>query len=94
MQVISTFTQMTIPRKQLPRAMKRYLLSLVSFFLMPVLLSAQPGINFDKTAGVIKPVNGVGQPPIYSWTNTSLFHYLKEAGIPYSRLHDVGGNAA
>ena len=91
MQVISTFTHMTIPRKQLPRAMKRYLLSLVSFFLMPVLLSAQPGINFDKTAGVIKPVNGVGQPPIYSWTNTSLFHYLKEAGIPYSRLHDVGG---
>ena len=69
--------------------MKR--LILLSLLLVPFLLDAQPKINFDKTVGIIKPVNGVGQPPIYSYTNTSLFHYLKEAGVPYSRLHDVGG---
>ena len=69
--------------------MKR--LILLSLLLVPFLLAGQPKINFDKTVGIIKPVNGVGQPPIYSYTNTSLFHYLKEAGVPYSRLHDVGG---
>lgn len=71
--------------------MNKYLSSLVTLFLIPALLMAQPRISFDKCSGVIKPVNGVGQPPLYSWDNTSLFHYLKEAGVPYSRLHDVGG---
>lgn len=69
--------------------MKRFFL--LTLLLVPVLLEAQPKIDFNKTTGIIKPVNGVGQPPIYSFINTSLFHYLKEAGIPYSRLHDVGG---
>lgn len=78
----------TCPKKP---DMKRHLLSVLPFILIPVLLSAQPKINFNKVAGVIKPVNGVGQPPLYSWVHTDLFHYLKEAGIPYSRLHDVGG---
>lgn len=48
-------------------------------------------IDFDRPEGVIKPVNGVGQPPVLSYGNTSNFHYLKEANVPYSRLHDVGG---
>lgn len=78
----------TCPKKP---DMKRHLLSVLPFILIPVLLSAQPKINFNKVTGVIKPVNGVGQPPLYSWVHTDLFHYLKEAGIPYSRLHDVGG---
>lgn len=49
-------------------------------------------LNFDFTAtvGEMKPMHGVGQPPIFG-INTSLFHFLGEAGIPYSRLHDVGG---
>jgi len=46
--------------------------------------------NFDKTVGKIKPMHGVGQPP-FSGVSFSMFHYLTEAGIPYSRLHDVGG---
>ena len=46
----------------------------------------------DVTEGPVKPVNGVGQPPmIGALGKWSMMHYLKEAGIPYSRLHDVGG---
>ena len=42
--------------------------------------------------GRVKPVNGVGQPPMVGQLNDwPMFRYLKEAGIPYSRLHDVGG---
>lgn len=47
-------------------------------------------IDFDRTIGAIKPVHGVGQPP-FQGTNFSMFRYLSEAGIPFSRLHDVGG---
>lgn len=46
-------------------------------------------VNFDNTVNKIKPMHGVGQPPILG-VNTDMFHYLKEANIPYSRLHDVG----
>ncbi len=46
--------------------------------------------DFGTRLGKIKPMHGVGQPPIFGM-NTSLFHYLGEAGIPFSRLHDVGG---
>ncbi len=46
--------------------------------------------DFNTRLGRIKPMHGVGQPPIFGM-NTSLFHYLGEAGIPFSRLHDVGG---
>ena len=47
-------------------------------------------INASKTVGVMKPMHGIGQPPMTGVSNF-MFHYLKEAGIPYSRLHDVGG---
>jgi len=47
-------------------------------------------IDFSKKLGAIKPMHGVGQPP-FSGTDFSMFRYLKEAGIPFSRLHDVGG---
>lgn len=47
-------------------------------------------IDFSKVIGKIKPVHGVGQPPM-AGLDFPLLHYLKEAGIPYSRLHDVGG---
>ena len=39
----------------------------------------------------IKPMHGGGQPPVISTAKDTYFHYLTEAGIPYSRLHDVGG---
>ncbi|MBO5754728.1 MAG: hypothetical protein J6R89_01590 [Clostridia bacterium] len=47
-------------------------------------------VDMNKTVGRIKPMHGIGQPPMTGLSN-SMFHYLKEAGIPYSRLHDVGG---
>lgn len=52
---------------------------------------AQIKIDFNHEKGPIKPVNGVGQVPIVGWCDSGLFRYLTEAGIPYSRLHDVGG---
>ncbi len=34
-------------------------------------------------------MHGVGQPP-FEGVEFSMFQYLKDAGIPFSRLHDVG----
>ena len=56
-------------------------------------MSEQAIIRADflrPTGNRIKPMHGVGQPPFYGLKCT-YFHYLEEAGIPYSRLHDVGG---
>ena len=47
-------------------------------------------VDFERTVGTYKPMHGVGQPPVTGLSN-SLFYYLKRAGIPYSRLHDVSG---
>ena len=46
--------------------------------------------SFNKITGTVKPMHGVGQPPFLG-SAFHLFHYLTDAGIPYSRLHDVGG---
>ncbi len=48
-------------------------------------------VDCSKSTGVIKPVHGVGQPPTLGWVDDSMFHFLTEAGVPYSRLHDTGG---
>ena len=48
-------------------------------------------LDSTRTAGKIKPMHGGGQPPVVSDSSDRFFHYLTEAGIPYSRLHDVGG---
>ena len=53
--------------------------------------------NFAKTIGKVKPMHGVGQPPLGvgdDGVDDSMFHYLTEAHIPYSRLHDTYGNFA
>ena len=46
--------------------------------------------NNARKLGKIKPMHAVGQPP-FMGTDYSYIHYLQEANIPYSRLHDVGG---
>lgn len=46
-------------------------------------------INTEEIIGKVKPMHGVGSAPFYG-VNDSMFHYLAEAGILYSRLHDVG----
>ena len=47
-------------------------------------------VDFTKQLGKIKPMHAVGQPPMLIGDDTDLFHYLTEAGVPQSRLHDVG----
>ncbi len=47
-------------------------------------------VDFASSAGKIKCMHGVGQPPRLG-NSDAMFHYLTRAGIPYSRLHDVGG---
>ena len=47
--------------------------------------------NFKKPVGKIRAMHAVGQPPFLG-VSDSLFHYLTEASVPYSRLHDVGGS--
>ncbi len=50
--------------------------------------------DFEKTKGKIKPMHGVGQPPFglsNDGLDVSMFRYLTEAHIPYSRLHDTYG---
>ncbi len=50
----------------------------------------QISVNFNQTVGKIKPLHAVNNAPIMG-LDDSLFRYLKEAHIPYSRLHDTGG---
>jgi len=51
-------------------------------------------IDFGKTIGPVKPVHSTGQGPLLQRGEApdfSMFRHLKEAGVPYARLHDVGG---
>lgn len=47
-------------------------------------------VDFENKKGKMKPMHGIGQPP-FCGTDFGMFHFLAEAGIPFSRLHDVGG---
>ena len=47
-------------------------------------------VDFSRIVRKMKPVHGVGQPPFIG-RNYKLFSCLKDAHVPYSRLHDVGG---
>ena len=48
-------------------------------------------VDFSRETGPVKPMHGIGQPPMAgALAGWSMMHYLKEAGIPYARLHDVG----
>ena len=46
-------------------------------------------VDFSETTSKIKPLHGVGQPPC-AGIDFSYFKYLTNAGIPHSRLHDMG----
>jgi len=51
-------------------------------------------LNLDKTVGTIKPMHAVGQPPFkggFAKIDFTPMQILKDAAIPFSRLHDVGG---
>ena len=54
--------------------------------------AAEVKVDWSNETGPVKPVNGVGQPPMVGkLSGWPMMHYLKDAGIPYSRLHDVSG---
>ncbi len=46
--------------------------------------------DFTHPVRPVKPMHGINNAPMH-WANFELFHYLAEAGIPVSRLHDTGG---
>ena len=48
-------------------------------------------IDLQTQVKKMKPMHGGGQPPLGGKEMTEYFHYITEAGIPFSRLHDVGG---
>ncbi len=47
-------------------------------------------VDFNDIIGKVKPMHAGGQPPFFG-VNFSYSDYLEKAGVPYSRLHDVGG---
>ena len=51
---------------------------------------AQINVNFNNITGPVKAMHSVGQPPFLG-ANMDTLHYLTDANIPHSRLHDVGG---
>lgn len=54
-------------------------------------------IDFSKSVGRIKAMHAVGQPPFSvgdRGIDDSFMHYMQEANIPFSRLHDTGGHFA
>ena len=51
-------------------------------------------VDFNDIVRSMKPMHGVGQPPLkggFYKLDFSHCQYLKDAYVPYSRLHDVGG---
>lgn len=51
-------------------------------------------VDFSKTVDKIKPMHAVGQPPFtggFCKLDFTPMQILKDANIPFSRLHDVGG---
>jgi len=51
---------------------------------------AEIKVNFNNITGPVKAMHSVGQPPFLG-ANMGTLHYLTDANIPHSRLHDVGG---
>ena len=47
-------------------------------------------VSFSEPVGKIKAMHAVGQPP-FPHMSPDYMHYLADAHIPFSRLHDVGG---
>ena len=48
-------------------------------------------IVFDKITGIIKPMHAINNPPTVPGDIYGLYEKIREANIPYARLHDTGG---
>lgn len=51
-------------------------------------------VDFSRPCGPMKPMHGINNVPQvpFNLAETDLYEKLREAGIPYSRLHDTGGD--
>ncbi len=71
--------------------MKQLIMLILGCAVAQLCSAVEITVDTEKVVGRVKPVNGVGQPPMIGvLQDAPMFKYLKEAGIPYSRLHDVG----
>lgn len=48
-------------------------------------------IDFNNITGKIKPMHAINNPPTVPGDRSGLYAKIKEAHIPYARLHDTGG---
>ena len=48
-------------------------------------------IDFERITGKIKPMHAINNPPTVPSDTRGLYEKLKEAHVPYARLHDTGG---
>ena len=48
-------------------------------------------VDFDTPLGKIKMMHAINQPPVCGM-DVSAMRFLEQAGLPYSRLHDMGMN--
>ena len=48
-------------------------------------------IDFNDLTGKIKPMHAINNPPTVPGDRSGLYQKLKEARVPYARLHDTGG---
>lgn len=71
--------------------MNRHVVFSVFAMAAAMAFGAEVKVDAASELGPVKPVNGVGQPPITGLREYPMFKYLKDAGVPFSRLHDVGG---
>ena len=75
--------------------MKTRLSRIVSAMIVGIAAWSASGaitVDFNTVVGPVKPEHGVGQPPMSGMPKSApMMFYLKHAGVPFSRLHDVGG---
>ena len=65
---------------------------LAAAFCSLVASAVEVKVDFSKDVRPVKPMHAVGQPPLLGLRDYQLFRYLKEAGVPYARLHDIGSS--
>lgn len=52
---------------------------------------AKIGIDFSTVSGKIKPMHAINNAPTVPDDYFGLYRYLRDAAVPYARMHDTGG---
>ena len=48
-------------------------------------------VDFNEVIAQIKPMHAINNMPCLPYNRKNMYECIKEANIPYSRLHDTGG---